>query len=140
MSRKNATSLLLIALPLLIVLGAASCVAGPNPMQNTPPTGGGVAGFWMGVWHGIICPFTFVISFFKPGSLSFYETHNNGAWYNFGFLLGFASVVRTGGASARLGQQQRQRQAADAPAQQPPADASKGGRSSPPPRAGRPGS
>lgn len=123
MSRKNATSLLFIALPLLIVLGAAGCVAGPNPMLNTPPTGGNVAGFWMGVWHGVICPFTFVISFFKPGSLSFYETHNNGAWYNFGFLVGFASVVRSGGASARLGQQQRQQQrqrkAAGAPAQQP---------------------
>lgn len=140
MSKKNATSLVLIALPLLVVVGAASCVAGPNPMLNTPSTGGDVAGFWMGVWHGIICPFTFVISFFKPGSLSFYETHNNGAWYNFGFLLGFGLVVRSGGASARLGQQQRQRKAADAPAQQPPAATSKGGHSSSQPRAGRSGS
>jgi hypothetical protein len=126
MPRKNATALLLIGLPLLVILGAASCVAGPNSVVNTAPPNGAVAGFWMGLWHGIICPITFVISLFKSSSLSFYEIHNNGAWYNFGFLLGFALSVRSGGASARMGQQQRQRQRTEPAAPPPPAATSKG--------------
>jgi hypothetical protein len=35
----------------------------------------------------MICPIAFVISLFDH-RYSMYEVHNNGAWYNFGFLLG----------------------------------------------------
>ena len=49
------------------------------------------AGFWAGVWHGNIAGITFVVSLFNKG-VSIYETHNNGGWYNFGFLLGVSSL------------------------------------------------
>jgi len=39
--------------------------------------GGSVAGFWLGLWHGLIAPITFVISLFSD-NVNFYEVHNNG--------------------------------------------------------------
>ncbi len=77
------TLLLLLVIAVLI----ASCAPGPNPEQNTANKDGKVAGFWLGLWHGIIFPFTFIISLFKD-SVHVYETHNNGGWYNFGYLIG----------------------------------------------------
>ena len=65
-------------------------VAGPDSKFQVPDAE--PAGFWPGVWHGSILPITFVVSLFKPG-VGIYETHNNGGWYNFGFLLGAASAL-----------------------------------------------
>jgi len=47
------------------------------------------AGFWLGVWHGFIAAFVFVASLFRH-DLGIYELHNNGPWYNFGYLFGLA--------------------------------------------------
>jgi hypothetical protein len=55
-----------------------------------------VAGFWLGLWHGFIAPFVFVVSLFN-GNLSIYEVHNNGLWYNFGYLFGVACFFVGGG-------------------------------------------
>ena len=70
-----------VALALLL-----SGCAGSNPLLGTPGRHG-VAGFWPGLWHGLICPIAFVISIFNS-KFSIYEVHNNGAWYNAGFILG----------------------------------------------------
>ena len=95
---KNLFFALLIS---LMVLGIAGCTAGPNEMVNSPDEEGKVAGFWQGLWHGIISPFAFLISLFSD-TVHVYEVHNNGGWYNFGFLLG-ASIIfgGTGGGSAK---------------------------------------
>ena len=61
--------------------------AGPNTAVDTMSPSGGIAGFWSGIFHGAFITFTFVISLFSE-SVSIYEVHNNGTWYNFGFLLG----------------------------------------------------
>ncbi|MEJ2595704.1 MAG: hypothetical protein P8100_11425 [bacterium] len=53
------------------------------------------AGFWMGLWHGFISFFTFVISLFSD-NVTIYELNNNGGWYNFGFIMGI-SVFYGGG-------------------------------------------
>ena len=76
--------LITCCIALLVLLG---CAAGPNMSEKIPDYDGGVAGFWRGLWHGLISPVTFIISFFSD-SVHFYEIHNNGNWYNFGFLLG----------------------------------------------------
>lgn len=44
-------------------------------------------GFWSGLWHGIIAPFSFIGSLFSD-DIAVYAYDNNGGWYNFGFLLG----------------------------------------------------
>jgi hypothetical protein len=60
-----------------------------------------VAGFWLGLWHGFILPFAFVISLFSD-KVTIYEVHNTGTWYNLGFLMGAAMIWGgSGGASAR---------------------------------------
>jgi hypothetical protein len=60
--------------PLVAVLGlslafavcfAAGCTAGPNVFKNSPGANGSVAGFWLGLWHGFILPFAFVVSLFN---------------------------------------------------------------------------
>lgn len=79
----------------VVALVATGCAAGPG----LPQAGDGtqVAGFWLGLWHGLILPITFVISLFTD-SVSVYEIHNNGNWYDFGFVLGIA--VSFGGSHA----------------------------------------
>ena len=87
----------IILISIMVLLSA--CAAGPNELRNTPDEDGEVAGFWKGIWHGLISPITFVISLFSK-SVYVYEVHNNGGWYNFGFLMG-ASITFGGGAASR---------------------------------------
>ncbi|MFP3916006.1 MAG: hypothetical protein ACLFWM_14090 [Actinomycetota bacterium] len=84
-----AASLLILALIL------TACAPGVNPEIGSAPEGGDVAGFWLGLWHGIIAPVTFVISLFTD-NVNLYEVHNNGNWYDFGFVLG-AGILFGGG-------------------------------------------
>lgn len=48
-------------------------------------------GFWYGLWHGMIAVVAFVISLFDE-QVAVYAVYNNGAWYDFGFVLGFLMV------------------------------------------------
>jgi len=68
------------------------CAANPNPQEYHPNVEKEVAGFWMGLWHGIIAVITFIISLFSD-SITVYEVCNNGCWYNFGFLLGIGAFA-----------------------------------------------
>jgi hypothetical protein len=49
----------------LALLTLSACAAGPNEMVDTGPD---PAGFWLGLWHGLISPITFLISLFTSGS------------------------------------------------------------------------
>jgi len=84
---------------LILVFILSSCVAGPNELEKMPNDQGKVAGFWKGIWHGLIAPITFIISIFSK-SVRFYEVHNSGFWYNFGFVLG-AGLFLSGGILGR---------------------------------------
>jgi hypothetical protein len=64
---------------------------GPNPQANTPDDGGNVAGFWQGLWHGIISPATLILSFLRQ-DVRVYEVHNNTGPYDLAYLLGVALV------------------------------------------------
>ena len=90
----------LVIVAVLLVLSA--CAAGPNAAVDVPSAAGDIAGFWRGLWHGIIVPVTFVVSLFSD-TVSVYEVHNNGGWYDFGFFLGASFFLGGGGASARRG-------------------------------------
>ena len=89
-------SLASLMLVLLLAIVLAGCAAGPNQFQGTATQHGSAAGFWLGLWQGFISPFVFVASFFRS-DLSVYEVHNNGAWYNFGYLFGLACFFGGGG-------------------------------------------
>ncbi len=89
--------LVLLVLALVLLVG---CAAGPNVLAGTPDEAGTVAGFWQGLWHGVIAPITFVVSLFNDG-VAVYAVHNNGGWYNAGFLLGLGAVWGSGGSQAK---------------------------------------
>lgn len=92
-----------VALALLL----SACAAGANPEAGV---GSHLAGFWQGLWHGLISPITFLISLFR-NDVGIYEVHTNGGWYDFGFMLGvsavFSSVARSG--ASAVGQSRRKR-------------------------------
>lgn len=85
MFRQSHSSLkLLLILPLIVLL--SSCAAGnPQFSQEAP------AGFWYGLWHGIIAVISLVIHLFNDNVLV-YEINNTGGWYDAGFLLGVIFV------------------------------------------------
>jgi hypothetical protein len=91
---------LVIALAGVTLVLLAGCAPGPNELIGSAGATGVVAGFWRGLWNGIISPVTFIISLFNRG-VQFYDVHNNGGWYNFGFILGIMLVFGGGAGGAR---------------------------------------
>jgi hypothetical protein len=47
--------------------------------------------FWLGLWHGFILPFAFIVSLFNH-KVTIYEVHNAGTWYNLRHLFGTAMI------------------------------------------------
>lgn len=89
------SSRLVFAVSFLLLLGA--CAAGVNEHLDTPNAQGTIAGFWLGLWHGMVAPITFIISLFTR-EVRVYELHNVGRLYDFGFVLGLTMSFGGGGA------------------------------------------
>jgi len=68
------------------VLFLTACTAGDARFMAQSP-----AGFFYGLWHGVISFISLIIHIFNDGVLV-YETNNIGGWYDFGFLIGVSSV------------------------------------------------
>ncbi len=92
--------LLLVSIAILAMLLLAGCAAGTNPTVDVLDAGGKSAGFWSGLWHGVISPVTFIISLFSD-NVNVYEVHNSGNWYDFGFMLGVSIIFGGGGRGAK---------------------------------------
>ena len=67
----------------VITLAFTACAPGNEKFTTE------LAGFWMGLWHGFISFFTFIISLFND-NVTIYELNNSGKLYNLGFILGIA--------------------------------------------------
>ncbi len=96
----------ILGLILILIFVLSCCVAGPNELEKKPDQKGKIAGFWKGLWHGIISPITFVISIFNR-SVRFYEVHNSGFWYNFGFVIGAGLLLNGGFFGVRRGKRRK---------------------------------
>ena len=107
-TRTLRTALLVTGLVAVVVLGLAACAPGANDSAGVGDPD--VAGFWLGLWQGLISPITFLLSLFNP-DVNIYEVHNNGGWYNFGFMLGVSAVFSGagGGGAARSRSSRRRR-------------------------------
>ena len=77
-------ALLFIGLTLLIS-GCADTETIKECVVNEP------YGFWSGLWHGLVCPFSFFGSLIWD-DIAIYAVNNNGGWYDFGFCLGVGSL------------------------------------------------
>jgi hypothetical protein len=97
---------LVVVLMIIVVLSIAGCAPGPNSFINTNSDKGYVPGFWYGLWNGATSPVTFIISLFNS-KVQMYEVHNNGGWYNFGFILGIS--VAFGGSAGGAARRRRNR-------------------------------
>jgi hypothetical protein len=89
-----------LSLLLVVILSLTACAAGPNVLADTESDEGETAGFWLGLWHGIISPITFIVSLFND-NVSIYEVFNNGGWYNFGFMFGLSLVFGGSGRQSK---------------------------------------
>ncbi len=78
---KIITSLKPILFLVMVVFLMTSCAPGNIKFDTAP------ANFWMGLWHGFIAFFTFIISLFND-NVTIYEVNNVGKLYNLGFILG----------------------------------------------------
>ena len=82
----------------IILIFMASCTAHVHSIDGIPDANR--AGFLLGLWHGVIAPFSFIASLFSD-TIAIYEINNNGGWYDFGFLLGIGTFL--GGSSKGSG-------------------------------------
>ena len=88
--------LVIVSMAVLAALLLTGCAAGVNPTVDVLDADGESAGFWSGMWHGVISPVTFLISLFSD-NVNIYEVYNSGNWYDFGFMFG-VSIILGGGA------------------------------------------
>ncbi|MFT4091549.1 MAG: hypothetical protein QM645_12510 [Asticcacaulis sp.] len=84
--------LALMALAGFVLLSACATQAGALPPPSVP-------GFWMGLVHGAIAPFSLIGHLFNS-EVRIYAVPNSGGWYDFGFLIGLSVVWGGGGAGA----------------------------------------
>lgn len=57
-------------------------------------------GFWHGLLHGIILPFSFIGSLFNE-EIIVYAINNTGGWYDFGFVFGASIIFGGSGKGAK---------------------------------------
>jgi hypothetical protein len=67
-----------------------SCTAEPQYIAECVNSTG--AGFFKGVWHGIISPVTLIWQLFSD-DVVMYAVNNLGGRYDFGFLLGAGALA-----------------------------------------------
>jgi len=77
----------------LLTVALSACATQPPPATGVE----GIPGFWTGLLHGFIAPFSIIGHLFDP-SIRLYAFPNSGGWYDFGFILGIGGILG-GGAS-----------------------------------------
>ena len=77
-----------------LALSLAACATQPHAHDSWT-----LPGFFWGLLHGFLMPFSFIGSFFM--NIRIYAFPNAGRWYDFGFLLGAMMIFGGGGASSR---------------------------------------
>ena len=77
-----------LAILVLAALALAACATQPAPSVADAP------GFWLGLLHGMIAPFSLIASLFWE--VRIYAFPNAGGWYDLGYYLGIAGTLGGG--------------------------------------------
>lgn len=77
--------ILLIGMILIFVLLLTGCMPGDGTYSSSSP-----AGFFWGIWHGWMAPFSLIRGLFVDG-IRVYEVMNTGWFYDFGFYIAIIS-------------------------------------------------
>jgi hypothetical protein len=84
---------LLLPLLLILVVSLSGCFPGGGTYDRQSP-----AGFFSGIWHGWIAPFSLIAGIFNS-DVRVYEPNNTGWFYDFGFYIaiigGFGGINLT---------------------------------------------
>lgn len=95
MSTENSLNYSIVLAGLVTLILVTSCAEAVQMNINfTSET----YGFWSGLLHGIILPFSFIGSLFND-EVAIYAINNTGGWYDFGFVFG-ASIIFGGGSKS----------------------------------------
>jgi hypothetical protein len=92
MKRLIGLLVVLLALALLAVLGGCGFV-GTHPIDPASPPG-----FFSGLWHGMLAPWTLVLRLFFD--IKMYAVPNNGWFYDFGYWIGITGSIPLGWVAA----------------------------------------
>lgn len=76
MIRKRNIFVLAVLIPLAACATQVSSAVAPE-----------APGFLLGLWHGFIFPFAWLLSLIMP-EVAVYAVPNNGGWYDFGYFIG----------------------------------------------------
>lgn len=76
----------------MLALAVSACASQIDAGVSAAPE---APGFFWGLWHGFIFPWSWIRSPFNP-EIAVYAVPNSGGWYDFGFFLG---VTVLGGGS-----------------------------------------
>lgn len=82
MNKKTALLAIIITIILITLTG---CVPGDGTRTSSKP-----AGFFWGILHGWLAPFSLIIGIFNK-NIRVYEVMNKGWWYDFGFYIAVIS-------------------------------------------------
>ena len=94
MLKSKITFMLAFIFVLSLISGCAPVIEISACVEDVP------LGFGWGLLHGIIAPFTFIISLFKD-DVAIYAVNNTGGWYDFGFLIGATIIFGGSGRGAK---------------------------------------
>jgi hypothetical protein len=72
----------LVAVGLALILSACA-----RQVPEAISAAADVPGFWWGLWHGFIFPFSWIGSLVR-NDVAVYAVPNSGGWYDFGFFVG----------------------------------------------------
>jgi hypothetical protein len=71
------------------------------------------ANFWLGLWQGLIILLSFVASWFD-NNIVLYQVHNNGFWYNFGYIIALCvSIGGLAGGNRAAGKAKKKKETTD---------------------------
>ncbi len=82
---KGGKILVFCAIIVLLLLTLSGCVPGDGANSETKP-----AGFFVGIWHGWIAPFSLIYSLFNK-DIGIYEVYNKGFLYDLGYYMAIVS-------------------------------------------------
>jgi len=78
-------NVLKIVIIILLVSFLMACFPGEGNRTVDKP-----AGFFLGIWHGWVAPFSLIFGIFN-GNIRIYEVNNTGWWYDLGFYMAIIS-------------------------------------------------
>ncbi len=94
MKKRNLSILVLVVL--VFILGSCANVSPHAEICVTSSP----YGFFGGLWHGIILPFSWIGSLFSD-NIAIYAFDNNGGWYDTGFLFGCGTTIFSSSKSSK---------------------------------------